>query len=73
MSRAPAPASAVPSHSARHAGPVGRVGAPEDVAAAVAFLASDEASFISGANLCVDAGLTAGMAPMIEELTLEPG
>lgn len=51
--------------------PVGRVGRPEDVAAAVAFLASDEAGFVNGANLVVDGGLTAGMAPMIAELTLE--
>ena len=51
--------------------PVGRVGRPEDIAAAVAFLAADEASFVNGANLVVDGGLTAGMAPMIEELTLE--
>jgi NAD(P)-dependent dehydrogenase (short-subunit alcohol dehydrogenase family) len=51
--------------------PVGRVGEPSDVAAAIAFLASDEAGFVNGANLVVDGGLTAGLAPMIEELTLE--
>jgi meso-butanediol dehydrogenase/(S,S)-butanediol dehydrogenase/diacetyl reductase len=48
--------------------PVGRVGAPEDIAAAIAFLASDEAAFVNGANLVVDGGLTAGMAPMVQEL-----
>jgi meso-butanediol dehydrogenase / (S,S)-butanediol dehydrogenase / diacetyl reductase len=51
--------------------PVGRVGEPADVAAAIAFLASDEAAFVNGANLVVDGGLTAGLAPMIDELTLE--
>jgi meso-butanediol dehydrogenase/(S,S)-butanediol dehydrogenase/diacetyl reductase len=51
--------------------PVGRVGRPTDIAAAVAFLASDEAAFVNGANLVVDGGLTAGLGPMIEELTLE--
>jgi NAD(P)-dependent dehydrogenase (short-subunit alcohol dehydrogenase family) len=51
--------------------PVGRVGRPDDIAAAIAFLASDEAAFVNGANLVVDGGLTAGLAPMIEELTLE--
>lgn len=49
--------------------PVGRIGRPEDIAAAVAFLAADEAGFVNGANLVVDGGLTAGMAPMMEELT----
>ena len=38
---------------------VGRLGKPEEVAAAIAFLASDEAGFISGAHLVVDGGLTA--------------
>jgi NAD(P)-dependent dehydrogenase (short-subunit alcohol dehydrogenase family) len=51
--------------------PVGRVGVPADIAAAIAFLASDEAAFVNGANLVVDGGLTAGLAPMIAELTLE--
>jgi NAD(P)-dependent dehydrogenase (short-subunit alcohol dehydrogenase family) len=51
--------------------PVGRVGRPEDIAAAIAFLAADEAAFVNGANLVVDGGLTAGIAPMIQELTLE--
>ncbi|TMF79648.1 MAG: glucose 1-dehydrogenase [Chloroflexi bacterium] len=37
--------------------PLGRAGKPEEVAAAVAFLASDEAPFITGESLLIDGGL----------------
>jgi 3-oxoacyl-[acyl-carrier protein] reductase len=37
--------------------PLGRIGTPEDMAEAVAFLASDKASFITGQILAVDGGL----------------
>ena len=38
--------------------PLGRLGAPRDVANAVAFLASDEASYITGTTIIVDGGQT---------------
>jgi meso-butanediol dehydrogenase/(S,S)-butanediol dehydrogenase/diacetyl reductase len=44
----------------RTAIPIGRFGHPDEIAAAIAFLAADEASFVTGANLAVDGGLTAG-------------
>ncbi len=41
--------------------PVGRVGAPEDVAAMVAFLCSTESGFVTGQNFVVDGGMTKKM------------
>ena len=39
--------------------PLGRVAEPADIAAVVAFLASDDARFVNGVNLPVDGGVTA--------------
>lgn len=45
---------------AANAQPVRRAGRPEDIAAAVAFLASDDAAFITGTHILVDGGMTIG-------------
>jgi NAD(P)-dependent dehydrogenase (short-subunit alcohol dehydrogenase family) len=39
--------------------PLGRIGEPDDVAMAVVYLASDEAKFVTGAELVVDGGYIA--------------
>jgi cyclopentanol dehydrogenase len=39
--------------------PMGRVGTPEDIAYGVLYLASDESSFVTGAELVIDGGTTA--------------
>jgi NAD(P)-dependent dehydrogenase (short-subunit alcohol dehydrogenase family) len=49
-----------------------RLGCPEDVAAAVVFLASDAAAFITGQTLCVDGGLLAHH-PTVAELRARRG
>jgi NAD(P)-dependent dehydrogenase (short-subunit alcohol dehydrogenase family) len=40
-----------------------RIGRPEEVADAVVWLCSDQASFITGATIPIDGGKLAGMAP----------
>ena len=40
--------------------PMGRLGMPEEIAAAVLYVASDAAAFMTGSALVIDGGLTAG-------------
>jgi 3-oxoacyl-[acyl-carrier protein] reductase len=47
--------------SAKTEVPLGRFGKPEEFAAAVAFLASERASYITGVSLAVDGGWIKGM------------
>ena len=42
--------------------PLGRIAAPAEIASVVAFIASDDASFVTGAEICVDGGLGARYA-----------
>lgn len=42
--------------------PLGRMGAPEDVANMAAFLASDESAYVTGAEFVIDGGILAGSA-----------
>ena len=39
--------------------PLGRMGTPEDIAAGILYLASDESSFVTGSELVIDGGSTA--------------
>jgi NAD(P)-dependent dehydrogenase (short-subunit alcohol dehydrogenase family) len=54
-------------HGAAQAMPMRRIGRPEEVAAAVLWLCSDAASFITGATIPIDGGKLAGMAPFARQ------
>jgi NAD(P)-dependent dehydrogenase (short-subunit alcohol dehydrogenase family) len=60
LAKQPNPRAAERAMLAAH--PLGRIAEPDEIASVVAFLASDEASFVTGATLMADGGLGARMA-----------
>jgi 3-oxoacyl-[acyl-carrier protein] reductase len=46
--------------------PRGRIGTPTDIAEAVVFLASSRSEWMTGTEMIIDGGLTAGLAPMLK-------
>lgn len=50
--------------------PLGRGGHPEEIAAVVAFVASEDASYITGQSICVDGGMLAQLRPPQMDLPL---
>jgi 3-oxoacyl-[acyl-carrier protein] reductase len=49
--------------------PAGYMGAPEDIAHAMLYLASDEARYITGQTICIDGGSTLPESPVfLDEL-----
>jgi NAD(P)-dependent dehydrogenase (short-subunit alcohol dehydrogenase family) len=50
--------------------PLGRWGQPSDIAAVAAFLASDDAAYMTGEDVTVDAGMTVGMVLEVEDVAL---
>jgi NAD(P)-dependent dehydrogenase (short-subunit alcohol dehydrogenase family) len=55
--------------------PLGRLGQPEEVAALCHFLASDDAAYITGQNIAIDGGLTAGWTeyPLVPPANVQEG
>jgi 3-oxoacyl-[acyl-carrier protein] reductase len=45
--------------------PIGKIGIPEDIAYAMLFLASDQASYITGQTIIVDGGSTLPESPVV--------
>ena len=52
--------------------PLGRVGEPDDIAAAVAFLASDDAAWITGTTLPVEGGILTGPMGLLADPANHP-
>jgi NAD(P)-dependent dehydrogenase (short-subunit alcohol dehydrogenase family) len=52
--------------------PLGRLGTSDDIAAACVYLASDDASWVTGTTLTVDGGVTAGLRPSARETAADP-
>lgn len=55
-----------PYQELRDESPLGRFGRPEEIAEAVLFLSSSRSSFVTGADLTIDGGLTAGLSQVFE-------